>query len=200
MKRLLLTLLAASVVVGCAGNSSADQTTEEPGGSPQFSAGKVEIGGFEMTLDPEVWKEESRNSGKLILQYQPEGTSCEKPSDCSRLTLARDVDGQDGAYYYANVDGEFATIVQCNGGIWQMGGAVEQAAVQVDGDAFKHFINDPCADLFQDEGAPSQPQSFVWHSEERKIVLRFDEIAAGVRLEQTGLEAALGEATLSERW
>jgi hypothetical protein len=200
MNRLLLPLLAAlAVLSGCVGSSSADGTTAEPTtGSPQFNAGQVEIAGLKLALDPEVWKEVEHNGGKLILQYQPEGVSCERPSDCSRVTLARETTGQDGDYYQANDGKPFATTVQCNGGLWQRGAAVEQTAVTVGEEAFEHFINDPCADLHPVKADPTEPRSFVWFSDERNIVIRFDEMASGVRLGQTGLEFALEGATLAE--
>jgi hypothetical protein len=193
MNKVFSLLLVLAVVTGCAGRN---QEVVSPLSSPsQQGQGLTDVFGLKVALDSAKWKELERTSGTLTLEYNPDGKDCQ--GKCSMLLLSKPVEGVDGDYYRANLASKsFITSADCLQGTTRFGEGKQQADFVAGGVASNYYINDPCLEFRQgDEGPNQQPRRFNWHFPEKHLLVQYVETASGVRIEDTGLEQQLHDAT-----
>ena len=189
MKRLLLSLLVAVGVVGC--GPTRDEVVE-PAAAQQEGAGFTDGFGLKLKLDPGMWHEAERSSGKIVLEYRVNG--CESTT-CSKLILALPAPGIEGDYYRLVKDGGFTGGVTCPelfqaADIRVRGDApVGEVAAEIGGVSAKQYVYAPC------EGG-GHPRILNWYFSEKHLLVRFEEVLNGAYFEETGLEIAFQEATM----
>jgi hypothetical protein len=145
-----------------------------------------------LELDPRVWHEVDRTSGKLVLEYRADG--CES-STCSRLIVAIPARGVEGDYYRLVKDGGFTGGVQCPELLRAAGMQVRtdtpasEVAVEIGGVTAEQHLYAPCK-------AGGHPRILNWYFPEKHLLVRFEEVLNGTYFEETGLAAAFQKATI----